>query len=544
MRSTPRQGRMPPMSLVELRVLVGPNADIPGPAIRVTLDGPIERGVDPAEVVDRIAHESGTWVGPSVSRPGAGGTVVVAFPWVREGTGRALGHALVEVLDGSPRRTLATRISRAADTVRDADPGDPPTLVDPRVPTVAVTGTNGKTTTTRLLARMAAESGRLPGWSTTDGVYIDGACVEPGDWSGPGGARRVLEDPRVRFAVLETARGGLMLRGMGVASVDVAVFTNVSPDHLGQHGIDTVEQLAWAKSAVVRVVRARGWAVLNADDPLVRQYHAAGPGRPWFFATDTDSEGAALARYLRAPLTSVNGAGHAVVEGWVDLDVDLGRIDRMPITIAGLSQENVANALAAASAALAAGLPLTAVRSALHTFTPDPGTSPGRMNIWSVPIAGGRAHVILDFAHNEAGIAALLRVARGLCPPGAAVHVSIGNAGDRTDAGIREVARLAALGADTVQLAAKPRYLRGRTQEEIDVLQREGVALGGGTPPEEVADEASGLQALLARARPGDVLAVMVHEDREGCTAALERAGGQPCTPDDVTALARAAAGR
>ena len=209
----------------------------------------------------------------------------MAFPWQQEGTGEAIGNALVEVLRIGPEVPLDERIATAAGTVRRADPGDPPRLLDPQVPTVAVTGTNGKTTTTRLLGRMAAEAGLLAAWSSTDGVFVAGRCIEPGDWSGPGGARMVLGEPGVGFAVLETARGGLMLRGMGVSAVDVAVFTNVSPDHLGLQGIDTVEMLAWAKSTVVKVVRPGGWAVLNAEDPLVSQYHDAGPGArgssPW-----------------------------------------------------------------------------------------------------------------------------------------------------------------------------------------------------------------------------------------------------------------------
>jgi cyanophycin synthetase len=164
------------------------------------------------------------------------------------------------------------------------------------------------------------------------------------------------------------------------------------------------------------------------------------------------------------------------------------------------------------------------------------------MNLWSVPTTdGGRATVLLDFAHNEAGAEALLRVGAGLRRPGAGFHVSIGNAGDRTDAGITEVARLAGEAADTVQLAAKSHYLRGRTQAAIDALQRAGLALAGRTPIEETPDEPSGLRALLARARDGDVLAMMIHQDREACVALLERAGATPDDPDTIRAKAAAA---
>jgi cyanophycin synthetase len=162
------------------------------------------------------------------------------------------------------------------------------------------------------------------------------------------------------------------------------------------------------------------------------------------------------------------------------------------------------------------------------------------MNIWSVPTAdGGSATVILDFAHNEAGAEALFRVAAGLRQPGAGLHASIGNAGDRTDAGIAEVARMAGSVADTVQLAAKPNYLRGRTQEQIDQLQRAGLRAAGKVPIEETPDEPSGLRALLARAADGDVLAMMVHQERQACVDLLAASGA---TPDDATTIRSKAA--
>ncbi len=528
------------MSLIEVRVLRGPNADLTAPSVRVTLGPPIPDDLDPREVADRIARAADAWVGPAISRPGADGSVVVVFPWAHDGTGEALGEALAAVVHGDPAVPLDRRIEAAAATVRATDPGDPPSLMDPTVPTVAVTGTNGKTTTTRLLARIATDAGLTPGWSSTDGIYVAGVCIDPGDWSGPGGARAVLTEPGVSFAVLETARGGLMLRGMGVTAVDAAVFTNISADHLGLQGLETLEDLAWAKSTVVRVVRPGGWAVLNAEDSLVRRYHDAGPGRPWFFAVDPMGEGAQFARALGAPLSTVRD-GHIIIEGWTE-PVDLGPVLDIPVTIAGLSAENLANALAAASAALAVGLPIAAVRAGLRAFTPDTTTSPGRMNIWSVPTSdGGSATVILDFAHNEAGTAALMRVGTGLRRPGAALHVSIGNAGDRTDQGIFEVGLISAHAADTVSLAAKSRYLRGRSQAEIDDLQRAGVRAGGLDVAEELSDEESGLGALLARARDEDVLAMMIHQDRQACVDLLVAAGATPDDPDTIIAKARAA---
>ena len=152
-----------------------------------------------------------------------------------------------------------------------------------------MTGTNGKTTTTRLIAHLVKAGGRIPGWSSTDGIFIDGEVVETGDWSGPGGAARVLEDPRVQVAVTETARGGILLRGVGTAVNDVSVVTNISADHLGLLGVHTVEQLAEVKSVVVRITKPNGWTVLNADDPLVRAMRSVSRARPWFYSPDPDN---------------------------------------------------------------------------------------------------------------------------------------------------------------------------------------------------------------------------------------------------------------
>jgi cyanophycin synthetase len=214
----------------------------------------------------------------------------------------------------------------------------------------------------------------------------------------------------------------------------------------------------------------------------------------------------------------------------------------IPVTIAGLSRENLANALAAASAGLAAGLDASAVAAGLRTFLPDASSSPGRMNIWSAPTPdGGSVTVILDFAHNEAGAEALFRVATGLRRPGAHLHASIGNAGDRTDQGIAEVGRLAAAAADTVQLAAKSHYLRGRTQEEIDLLQRRGIRAAGKEPYEEVSDEPTGLRALLARSHDGDVIAMMIHQDRSACVHLLGEMGATEDSPARIRAKVEAA---
>ena len=191
-------------------------------------------------------------------------------------------------------------------TVAAAPPGDGPRVVTPRIPVASVTGTNGKTTTTRLVAHICMTAGLTTGWSSTDGVVVQGVMVEPGDYSGPAGARAVLEAPGVEVGVLETARGGMLLRGMGVTHNDVSVVTNVSADHLGLQGIDTVDQLAEVKAIVTRVTRPSGWVVLNGEDPRVWAMRAGIRARPWVFSADPgapavrEALGARRSRHHRA----------------------------------------------------------------------------------------------------------------------------------------------------------------------------------------------------------------------------------------------------
>ena len=239
--------------------------------------------------------------------------------------------------------------------------------------------------------------------------------MEEGDWSGPGGAARVLAQPGIELAVLETARGGILRRGVGVAHNDVAVVTNISADHLGLGGIQTLDQLAEVKATIVRITRSGGWVVLNADDPRTLAMRRLSRARPFTFGLDPDAPG------LREAQTE-GGRAATVLDG--DLVVlTRGRVDRLlpvldvPVTLAGLASFNVANALAAAAAGIAVGLPREAVLDGLRGFRPDPGQNPGRMNILDLD---GRA-VIVDMAHNEASLLALLEVARGLRLPGGRV---------------------------------------------------------------------------------------------------------------------------
>ncbi len=549
----------------EVRVLEGPNLYFPRPAVKVTLalpgylDAPVDtlRAVSTAaglrrgqpgapgseqrqqvllRVVERVARALATEVGTrrlGVRTRAANETdvVVCAFVWRHraraEALGAAIGLVLADLLAGRP---FPDAVADRAATVAAASPlGDGPRLVTPRIPVASVTGTNGKTTTTRLLAHICMTAGLSTGWSSTDGVVVQGEVVEPGDYSGPAGARAVLETPGVEIGILETARGGMLLRGMGVTHNDVSVVTNVSADHLGMQGIDTVDQLAEVKAIVTRVTKPQGWVVLNGEDPRVWAMRAGIRARPWVFTAD------ASAPAVRESL-GAGGRAMTVLDGHLtvlrpDAAPDrLVRVLDLPMALSGLSHHNVLNALAGAAAALGLGLDRAAVVEGLRTFAPDDVLNPGRMNTYTVPVEGGDVTVVIDLAHNEAGLEALLDVSRGLVAPGGRVHLALGTAGDRTDDILRALGEIAGLRADHVVAAHKAQYLRGRTPEELEGQLRVGLAHAGVGDIASYPTELAGLQALLEAADEGDVVAVMCHAERVEIVAWLHEQGA---TSDD-----------
>jgi cyanophycin synthetase len=354
--------------------------------------------------------------------------------------------------------------------------------------------------------------------------------VETGDWSGPGGAARVLDDPRVQVAVTETARGGILQRGVGTATNDVSVVTNISEDHLGLLGVHTVEQLAEVKSVVVRITKANGWTVLNADDPLVREMRMVSRARPWFYSPDPENP------YLDEALEA-GGRAITVVDGQL---VVLGRghdptlvmpVAQVPLTLAGASRVNVANVLAATAAALAVGVPLDAVRAGLASFTSGAEHNSGRLNVY---VLDGTA-VVLDLAHNEASLASLLEVAGALRQPGGVLAVVVGTAGDRTDEAIYAMGAMAAATADRVVVAGRIKYLRGREPGEMEELWRAGAAEAGVVEAEETPNELSALILLLDADLPcGSVIAVCALEQRQEMADEMARRGGREMTAAEV----------
>ncbi|MEJ7705980.1 MAG: Mur ligase family protein [Nocardioidaceae bacterium] len=457
--------------------------------------------------------------------------LVVAYPWRHRSRAESLGRAVAAVIDDLPTTDVDSRVSDAAAEVRRSELGSKPTTLTPKIPVIAVTGTNGKTTTCRMIGHIARLAGLHVGWSSTDGIYADGQLVEAGDYSGPSGAGRVLGQPGVQLAVTETARGGILLRGIGVRHNDVSVVTNVSADHLGMQGIDTLDQLAEVKSVVPHITKPSGWAVLNGDDPRVLAMRAVIPARHWVFCLSPDSPS------LRE-VVGAGGRGSTVIDGAVcvlapGVDPDpLLPVTDVPMTVAGLSRYNVQNALAAASAALAVGLPRDAVIAGLRSFTPDFEHNPGRMNMYSLR----GLTVVVDLAHNEAGLDALLEVTHGLLAPGGRSLLALGTAGDRSDDLLRSLGEKGARGSDVMIIVHKERYLRGRSPQELAALYRQGAAVVGVTDIPDHGSEIAGLKALVAQAQPGDVVAVMSHQELAEIGVWLQAQGATIDTPGTVRA--------
>jgi cyanophycin synthetase len=572
---TSAPGAAETVTVTEVRVLEGPNLYFAKPAVKVTLDLPGYLAAAEAELVDLAAR-----VGMPGARPGAPGTqarqrfvmrvveravratatasgttrlgvrvragsdpaqVVVAFVWRRRDRARALGQATGPVLrswlDGDD--VVAERAAVVAAT----PPGDRPAIVRPSIPVASVTGTNGKTTTTRLLGHIGMTAGLRTGWSSTDGIVVQGELVEAGDYSGPAGARAVLGTPGVQLAILETARGGMLLKGMGVSHNDVSVVTNVSADHLGMQGIDTVDQLAEVKAIVTKATRAGGWAVLNGEDPRVWAMRTGTRARPWVFTLRPDAPAVRQALDAGGRAITVLDGDVTVLEAGRDPDRLVGVLD-VPATLSGLSQHNIANVLAGAAAALGLGIPREAVVEGLRTFAPDDRLNPGRMNTYTLRRDdAAEITVIVDLAHNEAGLEALLDVAHGLTVPGGQVHLGLGLAGDRTDELLEAMGEIAGLRADRVVAAHKVHYLRGRTMEELEGHLRIGLARAGVADIESYDTELGGLQALVPGAADGDVVALMCHSERQKVAAWLSEQGATSDTAADVRRKVVAARG-
>ncbi len=558
----------PRAELVELRLLDGPNVYFPRPAVKVGLRVAPWLAM-PEERLGRVLERAG-----STSRPGRPGTeqrrravtrlathlaralaaatdvrlavrsrsgpepdeIVVAFPWRHRGTGTAAGNEVARLMaEAGGRRSLERLVAEAAERILAAEPGEEPSVTDPAIPIVSITGTNGKTTTVRLLAHLVRTAGKTVAYSSTDGVYRgDGEMVEEGDYSGFAGAAKALEQ-QPDVAVLETARGGILLRGVGVAHNDVSVVTNVSADHLGLLGIQTLDQLAEVKATITKITRPEGWVILNADDPRALSMRRGASGRPWLCTLDPDHPA------VRETLAE-GGRATVPLDGSITvLERSVSRalvpLADVPVTIAGISSSNTMNAMQAASAALGIGLGERAVVRGLKSFVMDAERNPGRANLFTID---GRV-VVIDYAHNEAGMMGLTELADGLRKAGREIWLAICAAGDRTEQILHDFGYRAARGTDHVVVAELLRYLRGRDRDEVIEGLRAGALDGGAEDVDVYADELSALRAMLTRSKRGDVIAVTALGMRPEIFRWLEENGARRPTPADVRRLVAAA---
>jgi cyanophycin synthetase len=520
----------------------------------------------------RIDHGEGRG-GVAVHRSSDPGHWIVTFGWSGAERARTIAEAALALTDRDVSSVRRARLTGAQErlvarwTARIAESrATPPAWIrdrDRTMPVVSITGTNGKSTVTRLITHILKVAGRRVGTTTSDGVLVDERLVEPGDWTGPGGAWQILGRSDLEVAVLETARGGLVLRGMGYESNDASVVTNVTSDHLDLQGIHTLPELAEVKSTVARATRESGWAVLNADDPLVAAMARRVRSNVAMFSLGARATSTAVVRRAVAG----GGRGYVLRDGWlVEIDGSHGdggghgghgghgpgsgsaagaepvehriiEVERVPITLGGLARHNVANALAACGAVRGLGVTLAQLRDGLADFQPSSERSPGRLNLFRL----GSRIVIVDFAHNEAGVNAVLDVAEGIAGGAAGrmapVTAIIGTAGDRPDDTLRGIGRIAGKRAQRVAIKETLKYLRGRSRESIVGEILAGVAAAGRATADVPVyeSETEALRGELARngegaARPDAlrVIVLMCHEERAEVFALLTELGAKP----------------
>ena len=396
----------------------------------------------------------------------------------------------------------------------DALPG-PETIAQTQfknIPIAYITGTNGKTTTTRMLARIAKEAGLTAGNTSSDGIVVDGEVIERGDWTGPGAARMVLRQPNVQVALLETARGGLMRRGLVLGSADVAIVTNISADHLGEWGLTDVHRLADAKLVVARGLKPGGILVVNADCPILM---------------------AALARLPESIMSQINILRFGF-ESKIDnntspkpLDVTLTHdalvfhhptkwsvsVKSIPLTLGGAALHNVYNAAAAALAAQALGYAPTSIEAGLRGLKPDPKDSRGRANLYQVD----DKFVLLDFAHNPGGLQMMAEFAKRF--QSGDRYFLMGQAGDRSPQLIQELAEAAvAIGLAGVVVKNLPGHAYERDPDEVAQKQVEALIRAGQSPDtiEHIADEIEAAGKLIDRATSGSLTFLIAHEQVDG----------------------------
>lgn len=379
------------------------------------------------------------------------------------------------------------------------------------IPVVLITGTNGKTTTARLLAHMVTASGAVAGNTSSDGVQVGGEIVLPGDYTGGEGARAVLWDQRVDYAILETARGGLLRRGLPVAHAQAALVTNVGRDHLGEFGVADLEELADTKMLVTRAVGADGSVVLNADDEALVARSGGLVAPVTWIARSRMSPG--IKAHIDAGGQAFYVRDRSLVRSCAGRFEEILEVDEIPITLGGAARYNVYNALGAVALGYALGLDRDSISRGLGALRGTPEDNPGRGNLFEVD----GVRVFLDFAHNPSGMKAIVEMATQL--EAQRRLIVLGQAGDRDDESIRALASAAwVAGIDHVIVKETPKYLRGRERGEVSALIADGLRRAG-APADAVEMADSELEAVkraLEWSRPGDLLLLLLQEREEG----------------------------
>ncbi|MFN6963033.1 MAG: cyanophycin synthetase [Pyrinomonadaceae bacterium] len=370
-----------------------------------------------------------------------------------------------------------------------------------RIPIISITGTNGKTTVTRLIAHILKGSGLTVGFTTTDGTYIQNQQIVQGDNTGPVSAQLVLKDPTVQVAVLETARGGIIRAGLGFDHCDIGVVTNIAADHLGLKDVNTLEDLARVKSVVPRAVHRRGHAVLNAEDPLVYKMRELVEGHCVYFSMNEDhpniqrqaERGRVSCVYENGYITILKGKWKVRIEKAVNI----------PLTYGGRAEFMIQNVLAATLACFVHGVSLEDLRVGLTTFNAGTAQTPGRLNFIEV----GDVTALIDYAHNPAGIRGLVTFINKL--PNKYRTVILNGTGDRRDDDIREFARIAADNFDRIVIR-RGHYLRGRSEEELIGLLQEGIAQSENKPQVRVILEGrDAIRHAIKHGRKGELVVTL-----------------------------------
>ncbi|NEZ63077.1 cyanophycin synthetase [Leptolyngbyaceae cyanobacterium CCMR0082] len=397
----------------------------------------------------------------------------------------------------APSQGVARNV--AAPILQMLFPPDTPT----HVPVVAVTGTNGKTTTTRLIAHIARQVYDAVGFTTTDGIYIGDHLIEKGDTTGPQSARMILQDPTVEMAVLESARGGILRSGLAFRHCDVGVVLNVAADHLGLGDIDTIDQMARVKGVIAEAVHADGYAILNADDERVAAMADRVIGKVAYFSMD--SQNPLVRDHVQdGGIAAVYDDGHIVIlqHEWVHR---IEHVERVPLTLGGRAPFMIANALAASLATFVQGIKVEQIRAALRSFEASAQQTPGRMNLFNL----GHFHALVDYAHNPAGYEAVGGFVKNWSGPTIGV---VGGPGDRRDQDLIGLGQLAATFFDHI-IVKEDDDGRGRPAGNAAGLIVQGIAQANDSSASHVVqlDETAAIECALEHA-PEDSLVVIFPE--------------------------------